>query len=123
MLGLLLRGAAGLFGALGVSTILAACGSSAPAAPAATSKPAEAKPATVASPAAPAAQPAAPTSATCKGNRIPFGERRLPTVVEYEVRLRSVGRIRLTTFPQVFLEISLELRLPILGGTLKAQIG
>ena len=60
----LLRGAAGLFGALSVSTILAACGSTAPAAPAATSKPAESKPATAASPAAPAAQPAATTAAS-----------------------------------------------------------
>src|SRR5690242_6528145 len=60
----LLRGAAGLFGAFSVASLLAACGSSAPAAPAATSKPAESKPATSASPAAPAAAPAATTAAS-----------------------------------------------------------
>jgi multiple sugar transport system substrate-binding protein len=54
----LLRGAAGLFGVLSVSSLLAACGSTTPAAaPAATAKPAEA-----AKPAAPAAAPAATTA-------------------------------------------------------------
>jgi len=58
----LLRGAAGLFGALSVSSLLAACGAPAPAAKPAETKPTETKPAEAAKPAAPAAQPAATTA-------------------------------------------------------------